>query len=92
MNVKNKNGFIDRKMIKRAIKDSFIKLSFKTQKENPVMFLVYLSSILTTLLWIASLCGYSDASPVFIFGITVILWFTVLFANFAEYDVPRHLF
>lgn len=84
MNVKNKNGFIDRKMIKRAIKDSFIKLSFKTQKENPVMFLVYLSSILTTLLWIASLCGYSDASPVFIFGITVILWFTVLFANFAE--------
>ncbi|WP_041139920.1 potassium-transporting ATPase subunit KdpB [Beduini massiliensis] len=84
MNVKNKNGFIDRKMLKRAIKDSFIKLSFKTQKENPVMFLVYLSSILTTLLWIASLCGYSDASPVFIFGITVILWFTVLFANFAE--------
>lgn len=84
MNVKNKNGFIDRKMIKRAIKDSFIKLSFKTQKENPVMFLVYLSSILTTLLWLASLCGYSDASPIFIFGITVILWFTVLFANFAE--------
>lgn len=84
MNMKNKNGFIDHKMIKRAIKDSFIKLSFKTQKENPVMFLVYLSSILTTLLWLASLCGYSDASPVFIFGITVILWFTVLFANFAE--------
>ncbi|MFQ7302503.1 MAG: potassium-transporting ATPase subunit B, partial [Beduini sp.] len=84
MNVKNKKSFIDHKMIKRAIKDSFIKLSFKTQKENPVMFLVYLSSILTTLLWLASLCGYSDASPIFIFGITVILWFTVLFANFAE--------
>ena len=84
MNVKNKKSFIDHKMIKRAIKDSFIKLSFKTQKENPVMFFVYLSSILTTLLWLASLCGYSDASPIFIFGITVILWFTVLFANFAE--------
>ena len=43
-----KSAFADRKMIGRAIKDSFIKLSPKTQVQNPVMFLVYISAILTT--------------------------------------------
>lgn len=49
-------------MIERAMKDSFIKLNPKTQIENPVMFLVYLSAIATTLLWIASFFGWHDAS------------------------------
>lgn len=80
----NKSSFADKKMIIRAIKDSFIKLAPKTQMENPVMFLVYISSILTTILYIVSLVGIRDTRPAFILGITIILWFTVLFANFAE--------
>ncbi|AIY80252.1 K+-transporting ATPase, B subunit [Clostridium botulinum 202F] len=71
-------------MIKRAVKDSFIKLSPRTQMENPVMFLVYISSILTTVLYAVSLVGIRDSKSSFILGITIILWITVLFANFAE--------
>jgi K+-transporting ATPase ATPase B chain len=52
--------------------------------ENPVMFLVYISSVLTTILYIVSLFGIRDSKPSFIFGIAIILWITVLFANFAE--------
>lgn len=80
----NKSGFADKKMVARAIKDSFVKLAPKTQMENPVMFLVYISSIMTTVLFVASLFGIKDSRPGFIFGITIILWLTVLFANFAE--------
>ena len=72
------------KMFARAIKDSFIKLKPKTQAENPVMLLVYVSAILTTLLWVVSLFGIGDAPSGFTLAIAVILWFTVLFANFAE--------
>ncbi|MBZ9690760.1 potassium-transporting ATPase subunit KdpB [Clostridium cagae] len=80
----NKGNFANKKMIKRAVKDSFIKLSPKTQMENPVMFLVYISSILTTVLYAVSLIGIRDSKSSFILGITIILWITVLFANFAE--------
>ncbi len=80
----NKSSFTDKKMVIRAIKDSFTKLSPKTQMENPVMFLVYISSILTTILFVVSLFGVKDSNCGFIFGITIILWLTVLFANFAE--------
>lgn len=45
-----KKGFADKKMIGRAISDSFIKLNPKTQAQNPVMLLVYISAILTTIL------------------------------------------
>ena len=47
-----KRAIADKSMIMRAIKDSFTKLSPKTQAENPVMLLVYISAILTTLLWL----------------------------------------
>jgi K+-transporting ATPase ATPase B chain len=67
-----------------AIVDSFRKLSPKAQIKNPVMFVVYVGSILTTLLWIMALQGQAEAPPAFIFGISAWLWFTVLFANFAE--------
>ena len=79
-----KSAFADKKMIGRAIKDSFIKLNPKTQVQNPVMLLVYISAILTTALWILSLFGIKDASSGFTFAIAVILWFTCIFANFAE--------
>ena len=84
MNSKTKNGFVDSKILGRAIKDSFIKLKPKTQLQNPVMMLVYVSAILTTGLWIASLFGIKDAPSGFTLSIAIILWFTVLFANFAE--------
>ena len=84
MSVKSKKSFASKKMIGRAIKDSFIKLSPKTQAQNPVMMLVYLSAILTSILWIVSLFGISDAPSEYTFSIPIILWFTCLFANFAE--------
>ena len=81
---KSKVKMTDKSIMNRALKDSFIKLNPKTQVENPVMFLVYLSSIFTTILFVFSLFGYKDATSGYILGITIILWFTVLFANFAE--------
>ncbi len=68
-----------------AIIASFQKLDPKTQLRNPVMFAVYLGSILTTLIWFQSLIGGDTGeSATFTFCIAVWLWFTVLFANFAE--------
>ena len=80
----NKNAFADKKMRGRAIKDSFVKLNPKTQVQNPVMLLVYISAILTSGLWIVSLFGLKDASSGYTLAIAVILWFTCIFANFAE--------
>ncbi|MBC8537761.1 potassium-transporting ATPase subunit KdpB [Christensenellaceae bacterium NSJ-63] len=84
MKAKTKSAFTDKKMVGRAIKDSFTKLNPRIQVKNPVMLLVYISAILTTGLWILSLFGLKDAAPGYILAIAVILWFTVLFANFAE--------
>ncbi len=82
---KQKSALSDKKMVIRAIKDSFIKLKPKTQAGNPVMLLVYISAILTTVLWLISLiAGIGDADTGYTCAIAVILWFTVLFANFAE--------
>ena len=82
---KQKTALSDKKMVMRAIKDSFIKLKPRTQAGNPVMLLVYLSAIMTTGLWLISLfLGIGDAPTGYTCAIAVILWFTVLFANFAE--------
>lgn len=81
---KKKSALTDKTMLMRAMKDSFIKLNPKTQAENPVMLLVYISAILTTGLWLFSLGGIQDAASGFTLAIAVILWLTVLFANFAE--------
>ncbi|MBU2233035.1 MAG: potassium-transporting ATPase subunit KdpB [Alphaproteobacteria bacterium] len=67
-----------------VIRQAFSKLSPRVQLKNPVMFVVYLGSIVTTLLWIQALRGQGEASPMFIFAIAIWLWFTVLFANAAE--------
>ena len=61
MSTKQKTAFADRKMLGRAIKDSFVKLSPKTQAKNPVMFLVFVAAILTSILWVVSLFGLKDA-------------------------------
>jgi K+-transporting ATPase ATPase B chain len=77
-------SLFDTGIVKQAIVDSFRKLTFQRQVRNPVMFVVYVGSILTTLLWVQALVGKGEAPPWFIFWVSVWLWFTVLFANFAE--------
>src|SRR4051812_16973266 len=75
---------MDRALLKPAVLASFAKLSPRVQWRNPVMFVVYIGSILTTLLGLQALQGEGEASAGFIFAVAVWLWFTVLFANFAE--------
>jgi len=74
----------DRDLILNAIADSFRKLSPRQQFRNPVMFVVFVCSVLTTLLWVQALFGHGEAPTGFIFWVTIWLWFTLLFANFAE--------
>lgn len=81
---KKKSALTDKDMLLRAVKDSFVKLAPKTQVKNPVMMLVYISAIMTTILFFISLVGIQDAPSGFTLAIAVILWFTVIFANFAE--------
>ncbi len=86
-------SLFDGPILRRAIVDSFRKLDPRVQIRNPVMFVVFVGSILTTVLYIAAVCGYLEPGAVsatthfgarFILGVTLWLWFTVLFANFAE--------
>jgi len=74
----------DRAILGQAVIDSFRKLTPQRQIRNPVMFVVYVGSILTTLLFFQALVGKGEAPTRFILMVTVWLWFTVLFANFAE--------
>ncbi|MFO0869653.1 MAG: potassium-transporting ATPase subunit KdpB [Pirellulales bacterium] len=69
---------------------SFRKLDPRVQLRNPVMFTVYVGSLLTTLLWLHSLWAPAGESSTFILEVTVWLWFTVLFANFAEALAEGH--
>jgi K+-transporting ATPase ATPase B chain len=93
----------DPPIVRRAIVDSFIKLNPRNQVRNPVMFIVEIGAVLTTVLFIFALFGQGEAAMIareagtpevaeelsrssasFILAITVWLWFTILFANFAE--------
>ena len=67
-----------------AILDSFRKLDIRHLVKNPVIFVVWVGSIVTTLIFVQALVGTGEASSGFILAITLWLWFTVLFANFAE--------
>ena len=96
MNTANTFSVLDPALVKPAIVSAFIKLDPRVQWRNPVMFVVYVGSILTTVLWLQALFGQgglpsaagataATAEPAgFILAIAVCLWFTVLFANFAE--------
>lgn len=77
-------SYDSRAIATRAIKDAFLKLNPRDQVKNPVMFMVFISSILTTILFFLSLGGIADANSGYILAVAVILWLTVLFANFAE--------
>ena len=74
----------DRKLLGPALADAFKKLDPRVQWRNPVMFVVYIGTIVTALLFVQALGGHGEASAGFIFAITLWLAFTVLFANFAE--------
>ncbi|MDR3399911.1 MAG: potassium-transporting ATPase subunit B, partial [Pandoraea sp.] len=74
-------SMFDPAIVKPAIVDSFRKLHPLTQAKNPVMFVVYVGSLLTTVLFGMAVAGHAEASAPFILAITLWLWFTVLFAN-----------
>ena len=73
-------------MMSRAVRDSFAKLDPRVQVQNPVMFLVWLSAAMTSILAIASIIGVQDADvpTYYVIAIAVILWLTDLFSNYAE--------
>ena len=71
-------------LVAQALMDAVKKLSPHTQWRNPVMFIVWLGSLLTTLLTVAMATGHMPGNPWFTGAISLWLWITVLFANFAE--------
>ena len=77
-------SLFDPALAKPAVADAFRKLDPRVQWRNPVMFVVYVGSILTTLIWLESLNGKGTESSAFVLAVAIWLWFTVLFANFAE--------
>src|SRR3972149_6127044 len=77
-------GLVTPGILREALIESCVKLLPQHQWRNPVMFVVYLGSILTPILWFDALSGHGEAPSGFILAVTIWLWFTVLFANFAE--------
>jgi K+-transporting ATPase ATPase B chain len=77
-------ALFDRALLGPALVASLKKLDPRVQWRNPVMFVVYLGTLITAALWVQALTGGGEASAGFIFSITVWLLFTVVFANFAE--------
>lgn len=77
-------SLLDAEILQQALIDAVYKLTPRQQWKNPVMFVVYLGSLLTTVLWLQALNGESEEPAGFILTISLWLWFTVLFANFAE--------
>jgi len=84
MKHKKKQSRLDLGIYRRALIDALIKLNPLWMARNPVMFVVEVGSVLTTILWIQALSGYSEAKAGFIGAIAFWLWLTVLFANFSE--------
>ncbi|MCC6873019.1 MAG: potassium-transporting ATPase subunit KdpB [Sandaracinaceae bacterium] len=74
----------ERAIVQRAIVDSFKKLDPRRMIKSPVMFVVEVGSVFTTILFVHALVAQGDAPAWFIGTVSLWLWFTVLFANFAE--------
>src|ERR1700761_6981817 len=79
-----KLSMFDRSLLGPAVADSFTKLDLRVQWRNPVMFVVYIGAILTTILGAQALMAQGEAPAWFIVNVAIWLWFTLLFANFAE--------
>jgi len=84
INTDRKHSIFHWPLVRQAMLDSLVKLDPRVQIRNPVMFVVWVVSILTTVLGIHALAGHGEAPAGFILAVAVWLWFTVLFANFAE--------
>lgn len=82
--IRQTSFYWDITLLKEIIGNSFYKLSPQIQLRNPVMFVVYISSCLTTVIWLHSIFFVAEMPNLFIFNLLIWLWFTVLFANFAE--------
>ena len=87
MTTQKQLSFLDPALLKPSLVQAFAKLNPRVQWRNPVMFVVYAGSLLTSVLWLMSLSNPAVAGAEgsgFILAIALWLWFTVLFANFAE--------
>src|SRR3989475_3498380 len=78
-----KRSLWDTKIVRRALVDAFAKLSPRTMMKNPVMFVVEIGSVITSIYLLRDILAHHGALR-FDLQITLWLWFTVLFANFAE--------
>ncbi|WP_114191774.1 potassium-transporting ATPase subunit KdpB [Edaphovirga cremea] len=81
---RKQRALFEPRLVRIALLDAVKKLNPRIQWRNPVMFVVYLGSILTTVIWLAILAGQTHGDAGFTGGVSLWLWFTVLFANFAE--------
>lgn len=84
MMTRKQRAIFEPALVRTALLDAVKKLDPRVQWRNPVMFVVYLGSWLTTLIWLAILSGQTTGSAMFTGSVTLWLWFTVLFANVAE--------
>jgi K+-transporting ATPase ATPase B chain len=83
-NTPNRKSMFDKAIVKQAAIDALKKLDPRTLWRNPVMFIVEIGAILTTIVWFGSISGANDEITWFGGWISAWLWFTVYFANFAE--------
>ena len=81
---RQKLSMFDRSLLAAAVLESFRKLAPRMQWRNPVMFVVYVGAILSTVLWFQAIAGRGEAPGWFILNVAIWLWFTLLFANLAE--------
>jgi len=77
-------GVVDRKLVMKALVAAVLKLDPRRQVRNPVMFVVWIGALFTSILAVLAIRGEGDAPVGFIVGVSMWLWFTVLFANLAE--------
>ncbi|GCE12772.1 potassium-transporting ATPase subunit KdpB [Tengunoibacter tsumagoiensis] len=81
---KSANSVFNGPILRRALLDSLIKLDPRVQLKNPVMFVVEVGSVITTIEFVRLLITGPSSELSFVLGVTIWLWFTVIFANFAE--------
>src|SRR5690348_18390877 len=81
---RRRSSVFSRELVVAAIKDSFPKLDPRRQLKNPVMFIVELGSVITTVIFFLDLARGQYGQLWFVGAIAIWLWLTVLFANFAE--------
>src|SRR5262245_42758371 len=82
--LQQRRPLFDPPIVRRALWDAVVKLDPRVQLRNPVMFTVLVGSVATTLIFGERLLASGGESPWFVAGVSLWLWFTVLFANFAE--------